>query len=108
VISKLRDEFRGTLLRPAEEGYDEARSIFNGEIDHRPALIARCQSAAVWFHPLASFNRIPAGISAAGKRGEIRAEIVASHAGQRALFLFGEFHHRNPTQPTFQGKIKTN
>jgi FAD/FMN-containing dehydrogenase len=46
VISKLRDEFRGAPLRPGEEGYDEARSIFNGEIDHRPALIARCQSAA--------------------------------------------------------------
>jgi FAD/FMN-containing dehydrogenase len=46
VIEKLRAEFEGSLLLPGDEGYDEARAIFNGEIDHRPALIARCQSAA--------------------------------------------------------------
>jgi len=34
--------FRGALLRPGEEGYDEARRVWNGAIDRRPALIARC------------------------------------------------------------------
>ena len=38
----LRTRFRGALLRPGEEGYDEARRIWNGAIDRRPALIARC------------------------------------------------------------------
>jgi FAD/FMN-containing dehydrogenase len=37
--------FSGELLRPADAGYDEARSIHNGLIDKRPALIARCRSA---------------------------------------------------------------
>ena len=35
-----------TLLRPADEGYDEARRGFNGLIDKRPALIARCLGEA--------------------------------------------------------------
>ena len=33
------------LLRAGEPGYDEARSIFNGMIDRRPAAIARCRTA---------------------------------------------------------------
>lgn len=42
---RLREQFRGALLRPGEEGYDEARRIWNGAIDRRPALIARCAGA---------------------------------------------------------------
>jgi FAD/FMN-containing dehydrogenase len=45
VIDGLRSRFRGALLRPGEEGYDEARRIWNGAIDRRPALIARCAGA---------------------------------------------------------------
>jgi FAD/FMN-containing dehydrogenase len=44
-IADLRNRFRGALLRPGEEGYDEARRIWNGAIDRRPALIARCAGA---------------------------------------------------------------
>jgi FAD/FMN-containing dehydrogenase len=38
--------FSGQLLRPADEGYDEARRVHNGLVDRRPALIARCRSTA--------------------------------------------------------------
>ncbi|HET6534024.1 MAG TPA: FAD-binding protein, partial [Actinoplanes sp.] len=41
----LRGRFRGALLRPGEEGYDEARQVWNGAVDRRPALIARCVGA---------------------------------------------------------------
>jgi FAD/FMN-containing dehydrogenase len=44
-IGELRTRFRGALLRPGEEGYDEARRVWNGAIDRRPALIARCAGA---------------------------------------------------------------
>src|SRR4029450_11123034 len=42
---ELRGRFRGALLRPGEEGYDEARRVWNGAIDRRPTLIARCAGA---------------------------------------------------------------
>jgi FAD/FMN-containing dehydrogenase len=37
--------FRGTLLNPDDEGYHDARKVFNAMIDRRPALIARCTDA---------------------------------------------------------------
>ncbi len=45
MTNELRTRFRGALLRPDEEGYDEARRVWNGAIDRRPALIARCAGA---------------------------------------------------------------
>lgn len=30
-----------TVLRPGERGYDEARSVWNGMVDHRPAIIVK-------------------------------------------------------------------
>ncbi|HEY1911759.1 MAG TPA: FAD-binding oxidoreductase [Vicinamibacterales bacterium] len=38
----LQAQLRGTLLRPGDSGYDESRTIWNGMIDRRPALVARC------------------------------------------------------------------
>jgi hypothetical protein len=45
AFGALRARFRGALLRTGEEGYDEARRIWNGAIDRRPTLIARCAGA---------------------------------------------------------------
>ena len=36
----------GTLLQVTDHGYDDARTIHNGLIDKRPALIARCRGTA--------------------------------------------------------------
>jgi FAD/FMN-containing dehydrogenase len=38
----LPERFVGELIRPHDAQYEEARSLFNGLIDKRPALIARC------------------------------------------------------------------
>jgi FAD/FMN-containing dehydrogenase len=40
------EAFSGDLLRPGDSGYEEARRGFNGLIDKRPALIARCLGEA--------------------------------------------------------------
>src|SRR5438309_5335938 len=38
--------FSGVLLMPDDDEYDAARKVWNGEIDRRPALIARCANPA--------------------------------------------------------------
>ncbi|MEA2399211.1 MAG: hypothetical protein QOK25_2767 [Thermoleophilaceae bacterium] len=37
--------FSGQLLHSSDDGYDDARQVFNGMIDRRPAVIARCAGA---------------------------------------------------------------
>jgi FAD/FMN-containing dehydrogenase len=46
AVSGLRETVRGAVLTPDDPGYDEARSIWNGLIDRRPALIVQCSGAA--------------------------------------------------------------
>ena len=41
-VDRFRDALDGTLLTPDSPAYDEARAVWNGMIDRRPALIARC------------------------------------------------------------------
>jgi FAD/FMN-containing dehydrogenase len=46
TVENFADSLRGPLLGPGEGGYDEARKVWNGMIDRRPALIARCAGVA--------------------------------------------------------------
>src|SRR6476620_7946503 len=45
-VQQLRTSFAGRLLRPFDERYEEVRSIWNGAIRRRPALIASCTGTA--------------------------------------------------------------
>jgi FAD/FMN-containing dehydrogenase len=45
TLEAFRGRLRGPLLLAGDAGYDEARTVFNALIDHRPALIARCAGA---------------------------------------------------------------
>ena len=60
VVEDFATQLRGPLLRASDIGYDTARIVWNGMIDRRPALIARCAGspsmmAAVHFLALARF-----------------------------------------------------
>src|SRR6202011_403244 len=46
TVQNFADSLRGPLLQPGEGGYDETRKVWNGMIDRRPALIARCAGLA--------------------------------------------------------------
>ena len=46
TLDALASEMSGELVRPEDEIYDEARSVWNGMIDLRPAGVARCASTA--------------------------------------------------------------
>ncbi|HUO71275.1 MAG TPA: FAD-binding oxidoreductase [Solirubrobacteraceae bacterium] len=46
AIDERLSSFGGQLLREGDEGYEDARKVWNGHFDRRPALIARCSSVA--------------------------------------------------------------
>jgi FAD/FMN-containing dehydrogenase len=45
-ISALREAVRGQVLGEGDPEYDEARRVWNGAIDRRPALVVRCADVA--------------------------------------------------------------
>jgi hypothetical protein len=45
-VKDFRASLRGALLLAQDEGYDQARRLWNGAFDRHPALIARCAGAA--------------------------------------------------------------
>ena len=42
AIAKFKKSLTGQLLSPVDGSYDQARKVFNGMVDKRPALIAQC------------------------------------------------------------------
>ena len=46
TIANFKQSFRGALVAQGDAGYDESRALYNGMIDKRPRLIARCADVA--------------------------------------------------------------
>ena len=42
AIQNLQDQLKGELIMPGDSTYDDARAVWNGMIDRRPAMIVRC------------------------------------------------------------------
>jgi len=45
-VADLKGSLRGELVLPGQSGYDQARKVWNGAFDRRPALIVRCVGAS--------------------------------------------------------------
>jgi hypothetical protein len=45
-LQALRGQMRGSVLQPGDDGYENARKVYNAMIDRKPALIARCVDVA--------------------------------------------------------------
>ncbi|HZV50830.1 MAG TPA: FAD-binding oxidoreductase [Candidatus Dormibacteraeota bacterium] len=71
AAEELGSRLRGGLLRPRDEGYESARKVYNGMIDRRPALIARCVDVA----------DVIAAVRFAGERGLDLAVRGGGHNG---------------------------
>jgi FAD/FMN-containing dehydrogenase len=70
-ITKFAANLRGEVVRAGDAGYDEARKLYNGMIDKRPLIIARCADAgdvivAVNF---GRDNKLPIAIRGGGHNG---------------------------------------
>lgn len=46
AMAMLKRTVRGRLIGSADPDYDDARALYNGMIDKRPSLIARCVNVA--------------------------------------------------------------
>jgi FAD/FMN-containing dehydrogenase len=46
TLQAFAANLRGGLLRPGDPGYDDGRVLWNGMMDKRPAMIARCSGPA--------------------------------------------------------------
>src|SRR3954463_4139524 len=45
TVQELRESIRGEVITPRDAGYAEARLVWNGAHDRRPALVVRCADA---------------------------------------------------------------
>lgn len=71
AVQELATALRGELIVPEDAGYNDARNVYNGMIDKRPALIARCAHiadviAAITF---AREHKLPLAIRGGGHNG---------------------------------------
>ena len=65
---ELDAAFQGLQFGPGDDGYDDARAVYNAMIDKRPALIARCSGVAdvVDAVALAREHKLPLAVRCGG------------------------------------------
>src|SRR5258707_3260703 len=70
IYSSLHQQLKGDLLRPGNEGYEDARAIWNGMVPRTPGLIARC----------ADVSDVQAAVRAASGAGILTAIRCGGHS----------------------------
>ncbi len=68
ALAGFRASLQGEILLPGDDGYDAARTIWNGMINRRPGLIARCGDAGDVAHAvnLARYHDILVAVKGGG------------------------------------------
>ncbi|MGQ0647775.1 MAG: FAD-binding oxidoreductase, partial [Gemmatimonadaceae bacterium] len=68
AIQRLRTSFRGKVVVPGDDDYDDARRVHNGLIDKRPVVIAQCQGTAdiAWSLKVSQALSLPVSIRGGG------------------------------------------
>ena len=71
AITKFGQSLRGNLIGRSHPDYDDARKLYNGMIDKRPLLIARCVEAADTIAAVnfGRDNKLPVAIRGGGHNG---------------------------------------
>lgn len=46
AVTRLPSPFDGVVLAPGDPGFEKARLVWNGMIDRKPAMVARCRSTS--------------------------------------------------------------
>jgi FAD/FMN-containing dehydrogenase len=89
--STLESVLDGTVIGPDDSGYDNARTVFSGAIDRRPALIARVANATDVAHVVSVAREgglelaVRSGGHSGAGHGVTEGGIVLDLSGMRAL-----------------------
>jgi FAD/FMN-containing dehydrogenase len=78
LVPDLRGQLSGSVLEPADAGYDAARTVHNGLIDRRPALIVRCRTTNDVVAALAFARRAGLEISVRGGGHNVAGRAVTN------------------------------
>jgi FAD/FMN-containing dehydrogenase len=67
-LEKLKERIRGPVLTPGDEGFEDARRIWNGMIERHPAAVVRCSGNAdvIAALALARENGLPVSVRGGG------------------------------------------
>jgi FAD/FMN-containing dehydrogenase len=91
TIDQLREQIQGGVVTPSDEGYDEARAVYNAMIDRRPAAIVGALDAAdvAVAVDFARESQLPLAIRGGGHSvpgfGTIDDGVVIDLSGMRAV-----------------------
>jgi FAD/FMN-containing dehydrogenase len=113
VVDALRELVRGPVVAEADEGYDEARAVYNAMIDRRPLAVVRCMDAGDVIatvnaardagldlavrgggHGVPGFGTCDGGlvVDLSGMRG-VRVDPAARTARASGGAMWGDFNH---------------
>jgi FAD/FMN-containing dehydrogenase len=95
--------FSGDLLVPSDPRYEAARTVHNGLVDKRPALIARCRGTADVVDALALAREEGLDVSVRGGGHNVAGRAVVDDGVVIDLSLMKGIHV-NPTAPTLRAQ----